>query len=178
MANKPGDGKTGRGGTGGRKPKSARLKTSRLKTGKPKPGKSTSSKSGSGTSAPRAAKSGARQVDRRKTARVLAKLRLAQEAAGDDAGDAQGASSKLTAWEREFAQSVEAKLEKYGSAFRDASKGNLEEPLSARQAAKLREVVKAAQGKRKPLKRGKAMKRGGGKSKTQWTPRVRRIEDD
>lgn len=116
-------------------------------------------------------KSGGRRVDQRKTARVLAKLRQAKEAAGEDAPDGQGASSKLTAWEREFAQSVEAKLEKYGSAFRDASKGNLEEPLSARQAAKLREVVKAAQGKRKPMKRG-------GKGKTQWTPRVRRIEDD
>ncbi|MGD2133893.1 MAG: hypothetical protein PVI23_13945 [Maricaulaceae bacterium] len=139
-------------------------------------------------------KKAGRKVDERKTARVLAKIRRAT-AADAEAGEGADGEKKLTAWEREFAQSVEERLEKYGSAFRDASKGNLEEPLSARQAAKLREVVKAAQGKRKGLKRsgpikakapakpgtksGAGLKRKSSKAaRGKWTPRVRHIEDD
>ncbi len=80
-----------------------------------------------------------RTVDARKTRRALSKLRRAVAAAETGAG--------LSAWEAEFAESVEARLEAYGSAFTDPAKGALEEPLSARQAVKLREIARQAKPK-------------------------------
>ena len=58
-------------------------------------------------------------------------------------------------WEEDFTQSLEQRLEKYGAAFADPQKGDRDEALSYRQAAKLREIEKKAAGKvRKPMKRG------------------------
>ncbi len=100
-----------------------------------------------------------RKVDERKTRKALRKVRRAL-----DASEAGGAGATLSEWEQEFAQSVEKRLTAYGSAFRDASKGRLEEPLSVRQAVKLTEIGRKARGrggalKRKPMKRSGAIKR-------------------
>jgi hypothetical protein len=100
---------------------------------------------------------GGRAVDERKTRAALRKLRRAVEQAEERAKDGAG-DAKLSDWEREFAKSVETKLETYGSAFRDPSKGRLEEPLSARQSQKLREIGKKAAGKGGAAKRGSSFK--------------------
>lgn len=80
-----------------------------------------------------------RDVPKAKTRRALAKLRRAVEAA-----EASGEGNALSAWEQQFAASVEERLETYGSAFTDPAKGRSDEALSARQAAKLREIAKKA----------------------------------
>jgi hypothetical protein len=95
-----------------------------------------------------------RKVDERKTRKALRKVRRALDASSTEDG------AKLSDWEQEFAQSVEKRLSTYGSAFRDAAKGRLEEPLSVRQAAKLSEIGRKARGKGGGLKRN-AMKRAG-----------------
>lgn len=100
-----------------------------------------------------------RKVDERKTRRALRKLRRAV-----DAAEGGGEKAKLSDWEKEFAESVEKRLETYGSAFTDPSKGVLDEPLSARQAAKLSEIGRKARGKGGGLKRS-AMKRSPDKSR-------------
>lgn len=100
---------------------------------------------------------GGREVDERKTRAALRKLRAAVEESEQRAADGAEAA-KLSEWEREFAKSVETKLTTYGSAFRDPSKGSLEEPLSARQTQKLREIGKKAKGKGGGLKRGSSFK--------------------
>jgi hypothetical protein len=123
-----------------------------------------------------------RKVDERKTEAALRKLRRAIAEA-----EARGEEVKFSDWEEEFTGSLEERLEKFGSAFRDRAKGDLSEPLSTRQKAKLGEIARKARGKggsglkrssglstKKPLKARKPMKRGG---KT-WEPRVRHVEDD
>ncbi len=94
----------------------------------------------------------ARDVDERKKRKALRKLRRASELAEAGLGPA------LTDWEREFLEEVGARIETYGSAFADPSKGDLEAPLSALQEFKLKEIDKKARGKgrkgmrsRKPL---------------------------
>ena len=95
-----------------------------------------------------------RDVDERKKRKALRKLRRAAELA--DAG----LGPPLTDWEREFLEEVEARIETYGSAFADPSKGDLEDPLSALQAHKLKEIDKKARGKpRRGLKTRKPMGR-------------------
>jgi hypothetical protein len=69
-----------------------------------------------------------REVDKRKTARALRKLRGAATRASEEGGPG------LTNWEKDFVEGVTGRLEKYGSAFRDPGKGRLEEALSQRQA--------------------------------------------
>ncbi|MEL6475092.1 MAG: hypothetical protein AAFQ21_13500 [Pseudomonadota bacterium] len=84
-----------------------------------------------------------RDVDERKKRKALRKLRRAAELAE------AGLGPPLSDWEREFLEEVEARIEEFGSAFADASKGQLDEPLSALQSAKLREIDKKARGKGK-----------------------------
>lgn len=93
-----------------------------------------------------------RQVDERKKRAALRKLRRAADLA------AQGLGPPLTDWEAAFLEEVEARVEKYGSAFADPSKGGQGEALSGLQQAKLRQIGKKARGKepkglktRKPL---------------------------
>lgn len=125
-----------------------------------------------------------RTVDARKTRRALAKLRRAVAAA-------EGGGVGLSAWEAEFAESVETRLEIYGSAFTDPAKGALEEPLSARQAMKLREIARQAKGKRRPgahedgdhEKRGtsgprRVTKGFGRRAGARVAPRARDVEAD
>ncbi|MEE2566521.1 hypothetical protein [Hyphobacterium marinum] len=123
----------------------------------------------------------AREVDDKKTKRALRKLARAKAKAAEGGEDA-----KLSDWENEFVDSVETRLETYGSAFNDPEKGKLDEPLSALQSFKLREIEKKASGKaRKPMSRGagfkakpgSGFKRSSFKSKSSG-PRVRDINDD
>ncbi|MGE0828434.1 MAG: hypothetical protein AB7O04_03670 [Hyphomonadaceae bacterium] len=62
-------------------------------------------------------------------------------------------------WESEFLDEVGKRLEKYGSAFHNLSKGRSEDALSLLQAQKLKEIADKAKGKprktlqtRKPLR--------------------------
>ncbi|MEM9738386.1 MAG: hypothetical protein AAF829_00830 [Pseudomonadota bacterium] len=89
----------------------------------------------------------ARDIDERKKRAALRKLRTAAALAES------GLGPPLSDWEREFLEEVEARIETYGSAFGDPEKGDLEEPLSALQKVKLKEIDKKA--------RGKGLKRGG-----------------
>lgn len=131
-----------------------------------------------------------REVDKRKTAKALRKLRQAAERAG-----AEG-SPDLTTWEKDFVDGVTGRLEKYGSAFRDPGKGRLEEALSQRQAQVARVIDKktrksktaapGADGKaadksglqRSEIKRKTPMRSSSKSSKSGWKPRVRDINDD
>lgn len=93
-----------------------------------------------------------RDVDDRKKRQALRKLRRAAQLAE------AGLGPPLSDWEREFLEEVEARIETYGSAFGDPDKGDLDEPLSALQKMKLKEIDKKARGKgkkpfRKPLSR-------------------------
>jgi len=117
-----------------------------------------------------------RKVDDKKTRKALRKLRRAV-----DKAEQGGEDVKLSGWEKEFAQSVETRLETFGSAFTDSTKGNLDEPLSARQNAKLSEIAKKASGKGGGLKRTGSIstKRGGFKRKApKFKSRDRDIYDD
>ncbi len=94
-----------------------------------------------------------REIDERKKRKALRQLRKAAERAE------AGLGPPLSDWERDFLQEVEQRIETYGSAFADPSKGDLEAPLSGRQALKLKEIDKKARGKargglttRKPLR--------------------------
>jgi hypothetical protein len=123
-----------------------------------------------------------REVDKRKTAKALRKLRRAAERASGKDGP------ELTAWEKDFVAGVTGRLEKYGSAFRDPGKGRLEEALSQRQAHVTRVIDKKSRSKA-TAKKDKAAKPGTGglrrsefKRKTPMGkragPRVRDIHED
>jgi hypothetical protein len=82
-----------------------------------------------------------RIVDKRKTAKVLRKLRKAVERAGSEG------TPDLTNWEKDFVEGVTKRLETYGSAFRDPGKGRLEEALSQRQQHVARVIDKKSRPK-------------------------------
>lgn len=106
----------------------------------------------------------AREIDERKKHKALRKLRKAAQLAELGQGPA------LSDWEKQFLEEVEARVETYGSAFADMDKGALDEPLSALQSQKLREINKKARGKGRT---------GFAKSaKPKHPPRVRQIDDD
>ncbi|MEQ9315767.1 MAG: hypothetical protein RLN72_07930 [Henriciella sp.] len=88
---------------------------------------------------------------------------------------ARGEGPPLSDWEKEFLEEVEERIETYGSAFADPEKGNLEEPMSALQTRKLKEIDKKARGKGGGLKTRKPL---GSKKKPTYTPRVRQLDDD
>ena len=48
----------------------------------------------------------------------------------------------LSDWEKDFLESLDERLEKFGSAFADPDKGQLSAPLSLMQGLKLREINK------------------------------------
>ena len=110
-----------------------------------------------------------REIDERKKRKALRKLRKAAALAE------QGLGPPLSDWEREFLKEVEARVEKYGSAFHDLEKGAADEPLSALQTLKLKEIDKKARGKGGGFKQRKPL---GSKKKPAYTPRVRYIDDD
>ncbi len=73
----------------------------------------------------------------------MRKLRKAAELA------ASGLGPPLSEWERKFLEEVEARIETYGSAFADPSKGDDGAALSGLQEVKLKEINKKASGKAK-----------------------------
>lgn len=110
-----------------------------------------------------------REIDERKKRKALRKLRKAAALAE------QGLGPPLSDWEREFLEEVEARVEKYGSAFHDLEKGAADEPLSALQTIKLKEIDKKARGKGGGFKQRKPL---GSKKKPAYTPRVRQLDED
>ena len=116
----------------------------------------------------------AREVDEKKTRKALNRLRRAKRAA-ETAAESGEEDRALSEWESEFVESVEDRLESFGSAFADPEKGAADEALSALQALKLREIEKKAKGKaRKPMKRGSGFKSKAPKRQT----RSRDIHED
>lgn len=108
----------------------------------------------------------AREIDDRKKRKALRKLRKAAQLAE------QGLGPPLSDWEKQFLEEVEARVEKYGSAFHDLDKGGADEALSALQQVKLREIDKKARGK------GKSGFSNKGGFKRKSAPRVRQIDED
>ena len=105
-----------------------------------------------------------REIDERKKRAALRKLRKAAALAES------GLGPPLSDWEREFLEEVEARIETYGSAFGDPEKGDLEEPLSALQKVKLKEIDKKA--------RGNGLKRRGFKRRNSDRPNDQEPTDD
>ena len=112
----------------------------------------------------------ARDIDDRKKRKALRKLRKAAERAEAENGPG------LSDWEREFVEEVEMRVEKYGSAFADPEKGNLDEPLSALQTRKLKEIDKKSRGKGSSFKTRPGFSKS--KKKQGFTPRSRDIHED
>lgn len=115
----------------------------------------------------------AREIDDKKKRKALRKLRKAAERAEAENGPG------LSDWEKEFVEEVEARVEKYGSAFGDPEKGNLDEPLSALQTRKLKEIDKKSRGKGGGFKQKSGFKSSfKQKDKKTFTPRTRDIHAD
>jgi hypothetical protein len=55
-----------------------------------------------------------------------------------------GSEAGATDWEQEFLDTLEERLDRYGSAFSDPDKGQLSAPLSLRQGLKLRQLSRKA----------------------------------
>lgn len=85
----------------------------------------------------------ARAVDPKRTRKALRRVRaLTQDKPAEE----------FSGWETEFLTEVGARLETYGSAFRDSTKGRPDEALSTLQHQKLAEIAAKAKGKaRKPM---------------------------
>ena len=60
------------------------------------------------------------------------------------------AEGERSAWEGEFLDSVEQRLDTYGRAFGDPEKGERDSAVSARQGAKLKEIGAKLAGEAKP----------------------------
>lgn len=89
---------------------------------------------------------------------------------------------EISDWEEEFVDSVDERIDKYGSAFQDREKGGFSEALSHRQKQVLAQMRRKARdkGKQSPDS-GKSTKlkpRSSFKNKSGFKPRVRHIEDD
>mgnify|MGYP006282916651 FL=1 len=114
----------------------------------------------------------AREVDDKKTRRAMNRVRRARRAAeqaiaaSEDREAAEAARAELSEWEAEFLESLEERLDEYGSAFADPEKGDLDEPLSRLQVMKLKEIEKKARGKDKAKPRtGAALHYGSAKTR-------------
>ncbi|WP_395644951.1 hypothetical protein [Terricaulis sp.] len=88
----------------------------------------------------------------RKALRIVRKLAAkgAQaETIDPDTGEVKPGSGEVdySHWEKDFLGEVDKRLEKYGSAFADLSKGRKEEALSNLQTVKLKEIAAKARGK-------------------------------
>lgn len=114
----------------------------------------------------------AREVDPKRTRKALRIIRklAAKGAAGEtvdpETGEVKAGDGSVdySQWESEFLGEVGQRLEKYGSAFHDLSKGRKDEALSTLQTAKLREIAAKARGK--PRKRLATRKPLGWKKKS------------
>lgn len=98
-----------------------------------------------------------RDVDAKKTRKAQRLIRkLAQQGAAPETIDPGTGEVKpgegavdYSAWETEFLTEVDQRLEKYGSAFANLSKGRKEEALSTLQTVKLKEIAAKARGKKR-----------------------------
>ena len=89
---------------------------------------------------------------------------------------------EITDWEEEFIDSVDERLDKYDAAFADRTKGGASDALSMRQKqvlAQMRRKIKD-KGKQAPSEHKSTgfKPRSSFKNKSNFTPRVRHIEDD
>ena len=89
---------------------------------------------------------------------------------------------EITDWEDEFITSVDARLDEFGAAFADRTKGGAADALSMRQKqvlAQMRRKIKD-KGKQAPEHKGRSgfKPRSSFKNKSNFKPRVRHIEDD
>jgi hypothetical protein len=98
-----------------------------------------------------------RDVDRKKTRKAQRLIRkLAAKGGGAETIDPETGEVKpgegavdYSHWENEFLSEVDQRLEKYGSAFHDLSKGRKDEALSNLQTVKLKEIAAKARGKKR-----------------------------
>jgi hypothetical protein len=96
-----------------------------------------------------------REVDPKRTRKALRIVRkLAAKAAAPEVIDPETGEVKPGAgevdysqWENDFLGEVDKRLEKYGSAFHNLSKGRREDALSMLQTVKLKEIAAKARGK-------------------------------
>ena len=99
----------------------------------------------------------AREVDPKKTRKALRIVRkLAAKAAvaetiDPETGEIKPGSGEVdySPWENDFLGEVDKRLEKYGSAFHNLSKGRKEDALSLLQTVKLKEIAAKARGKKR-----------------------------
>lgn len=98
-----------------------------------------------------------RDIDRkqtRKAQRIIRKLAAkgsAPETIDPETGEVKPGEGTVdySQWENEFLTEVDQRLEKYGSAFNDLSKGRKEDVLSNLQTVKLKEIAAKARGKKR-----------------------------
>jgi len=98
-----------------------------------------------------------REVDRkqtRKALRIIRKLAAkgpAPETVDPETGELKPGDGVIdySHWETEFLSEVDQRLEKYGSAFHDLSKGRKDDALSTLQTVKLKEIAAKARGKKR-----------------------------
>ena len=99
----------------------------------------------------------ARKVDPKRTRKALRIVRkLAAKAATQEAIDPETGEIKPGAgevdyshWENTFLTEVDKRLQQYGSAFHNLSKGRREDALSMLQSVKLKEIAAKARGKKR-----------------------------
>ncbi len=98
-----------------------------------------------------------RDVDPKQTRKALRIVRkLAAKSAAPETIDPETGEVKpgeaavdYSQWETEFLTEVDQRLEKYGSAFADLSKGRKDDALSMLQTVKLKEIAAKARGKKR-----------------------------
>ena len=98
-----------------------------------------------------------RDVDPKKTrkalriVRKLAQQGAAKETVDPETGEIKAGSGEIdySHWEGEFLSEVGQRLEKYGSAFHDLSKGRKDKALSNLQLVKVKEIAAKARGKKR-----------------------------
>ena len=98
-----------------------------------------------------------REIDRkqtRKAQRIIRKLAAkgsAPETIDPETGEVKPGEGAVeySHWENEFLSEVDKRLEKYGSAFADLSKGRKDDALSTLQTVKLKEIAAKARGKKR-----------------------------
>ena len=98
-----------------------------------------------------------REIDRkqtRKAQRIIRKLAAkggAPETIDPETGEVKPGEGAVdySPWETEFLTEVDQRLEKFGSAFADLSKGRKDDALSTLQTVKLKEIAAKARGKKR-----------------------------
>jgi len=98
-----------------------------------------------------------REIDRKKTRKALRIVRKlaaqgqAKETVDPETGEVKPGAGEVdySQWEDGFLSEVGQRLEKYGSAFHDLSKGRKDEALSTLQLVKVREIAAKARGKKR-----------------------------